>query len=91
MDTYKTALAAAKSGKYNLVICDEINNTVHDGLLARTDLAELIKQRAIKTSLCFTGRNFPKVLLPMVDIATDMTKLKHHFDNKFLANRGIDY
>src|SRR5580698_8952596 len=30
--TYDEALAAAQSGDYQLVICDEINNAVHDGL-----------------------------------------------------------
>lgn len=90
-ETFDKALDSAKSGKYDLIICDEINNAVHDGLLARPDLAKLIKQKSVKTSLCLTGRNFPKELLSMVDIATDMTKLKHHYDDKFLANRGIDY
>jgi len=90
-DTYTEAYKAATGGKFDLVICDEINNAVHDGLLARSDLAKLIKKRNPKTSLCLTGRNFPKSLLKDVDIATDMTKLKHHFDDKFLANRGIDF
>jgi cob(I)alamin adenosyltransferase len=90
-ETFEKVLAAAKSDKYNLVICDEINNAVHDGLLARTDLAKLIKQRSGKTSLCLTGRNFPEELFPLVDIATNMTKIKHHYDEKFLANKGIDY
>lgn len=90
-DTYTEALAAATSGTYDLVICDEINNAVHDGLLTEQQLADLIKKRSPGTSLCFTGRNFPKELLPMVDIATDMTKIKHHFDDQFLANKGIDF
>lgn len=89
--TYETALQAATSGNYDLVICDEINNAVHDGLLDKTKLTELIKKRSPKTSLCLTGRNFPKELLPSVDIATNMTKIKHHFDDKYLANTGIDY
>lgn len=89
--TYTEALKCATSGKYNLVICDEINNAVHDGLISQKLLEELIKKRHAKTSLCLTGRNFPKALLPLVDIATDMTKIKHHFDDKFLANKGIDY
>jgi ATP:corrinoid adenosyltransferase len=38
-----------------------------------------------------TGRDFPEQLLGNVDIATNMTKIKHHFDEKFLANPGIDY
>ncbi len=89
--TYAEALKCAQNGKYDVVICDEINNAVHDGLLARSHLANLIKNRHEGTSLCLTGRDFPKKLLPLTDIATEMTKLKHHFDDKFLANKGIDY
>lgn len=90
-DTYNFAYQAATSGDYNLVICDEINNAVHDGLLDVTDLEKLLVDRHPSTSLCFTGRNFPEALLKYVDIATNMTKLKHHFDDRYLANKGIDY
>ncbi len=90
-ETYHEAFKAATSGNYDLVICDEINNAVHDGLLTEQQLQDLIAKRAPKTSLCLTGRDFPPKLLPLVDIATNMTKIKHHFDNKFLANKGIDF
>ncbi|HUS26645.1 MAG TPA: cob(I)yrinic acid a,c-diamide adenosyltransferase [Nevskiaceae bacterium] len=91
LETYQEAMHAAASGDFDLVICDEINNAVHDGLLTKTQLETLIQKRAPNTSLCLTGRNFPENLLPLVDIATDMHKIKHHFDDKFLANKGIDY
>lgn len=90
-DTYATALKAATSGEYHLVICDEINNAVHDGLLTKAQLKRFITSRHPKTSLCLTGRDFPQELLQYVDIATDMHKIKHHFDDKFIANKGIDY
>ncbi len=90
-ETYQEALQAATSGDFDLVICDEINNAVHDGLLSQTQLKTLILKREPKTSLCLTGRYFPPELLPFTDIATDMTKIKHHFDDKFLANKGIDF
>ncbi len=89
--TYHEALAAATSGDYDLVICDEINNAVHDGLLTEDQLKTLLTDRSPGTSLCFTGRDFPESLLQYVDIATDMHKIKHHFDDKFLANKGIDF
>ena len=89
--TYDDALACAVSGNYQLVICDEINNAVHDGLLTGAHIKRLIAKRAPGTSLCLTGRNFPEILLPHVDIATNMTKVKHHFDEKYLANKGIDF
>ena len=90
-ETYQEALAAVSSGDFDLVICDEINNAVHDGLISKVRLKELIDKKSPKTSLCLTGRNFPKELLDKVDIATEMTKIKHHFDDKFLANKGIDF
>ncbi len=89
--TYDFAYRAATSGDYQLVICDEINNAVHDGLLKLNDLKKLIDNKHPKTSLCLTGRNFPPSLIKKVDIATEMKKLKHHFDDKLLANKGIDY
>lgn len=89
--TYNFALECATSGNYDLVVCDEINNAVNDGLLTRDDLKKLLTERHEKTSLCVTGRNFPADLLQYTDIATTMTKLRHHFDDKFLANEGIDY
>src|SRR6202012_1002530 len=45
LETYKEALKAAASGEYDLVICDEINNAVHDGLLSEAKLKELITKR----------------------------------------------
>ena len=90
-ETYDFAYDSASSGKYDLVICDEINNALYHNLITRDDLERLIGSKHKKTSLCLTGRNFPDDLLDKVDIATNMSKLKHHYDQKFLANEGIDY
>ncbi|HSX45649.1 MAG TPA: cob(I)yrinic acid a,c-diamide adenosyltransferase [Candidatus Saccharimonadia bacterium] len=89
--TYKEALKCAASGDFDLVICDEINNAVNEGLISKEELQKLITARSPKTNLCLTGRDFPEELLDKVDIATNMTKVKHHFDEKFLANKGIDF
>ena len=90
-ETYDQAYECATNGNYQLVICDEINNAVHDGLLTAKQLENLILKKHPTTSLCLTGRDFPEKLLPLADIATNMTKIKHHFDDKFLANRGVDF
>ena len=89
--TYSYALDLSQSGDWQVIICDEILTAVQEGLLTKKQLELLIKNRAKDTSLCLTGRGFPEDLLDKVDIATNMTKLKHHFDNNFLANKGIDY
>lgn len=89
--TYQQAIKCVTSGKYDLVICDEINNAVHDGLLTHKQLEQLILSRSKNTSLCLTGRNFDKKLQKQTDIITNMTKVKHHFDDNYLANKGIDF
>lgn len=90
-ETYEEALRCVTNGDYQLVICDEINNAVHDGLITEKQLTDLIANRVKGTSLCLTGRNFPEKLLTKADIVTNMTKIKHHYDDKFLANKGIDF
>jgi cob(I)alamin adenosyltransferase len=85
-ETYQEALRCVSSGGYDLVICDEINNAVHDGLLTEQQLEELIDKRSPRTSLCLTGRDFPESLLSKADIVTTMTTV-----DKFLANKGIDF
>lgn len=91
LETYSTALECVSNNEYDLVICDEINNAFHDGLLTESQFRTLFDKRAERTSLCLTGRDFPENLLKYTDIATNMSKIKHHFDEKFLANKGIDY
>jgi cob(I)alamin adenosyltransferase len=90
-ETFDIALKCLSGGEYKLVICDELSNAVHEGLLSKAQLEKLFKKRSPGTNLCVTGRDFPDDLLIYVDIATNMTKIKHHFDNKFLANKGIDF
>lgn len=90
-ETLQLASKLSRSGEYDVVICDEINNAVHDGLLKKSELKQLMTQRNENTSLCLTGRNFPPDLIELTDIATNMIKLKHHFEDKFIANKGIDY
>ena len=91
LETYEIALDCVSGGKYKLVICDELNNAVHDGLITEKQLETLFKKRSPQTSFCLTGRDFPNKFLKYADIATDMSKIKHHFDDKFLANKGIDF
>jgi cob(I)alamin adenosyltransferase len=91
LETYEEAMTLVSSGDYDLVICDEINNAVHDGLLTEKQLQALLEARSPKTSLCLTGRNFPEKFLKYADIATDMHKIKHHYDEGFLASKGIDF
>lgn len=89
--TFQRAMECVSSGEYDVVVCDEINNAVHDGLINEQDLKRLISSRSKTTSLCLTGRNFPETLHKSVDIMSRVDKVRHHFDEGFTANKGIDF
>ena len=90
-ETFARVLEFAISGGFDLIVCDEINNAVHDGLLKVQDIKELINTRSSETSLCLTGRNFPRSLIKYADIVSDITKVSHHYDKGIIAQKGIDY
>ena len=45
-------------------------------------------KKAANTNLILTGRNAPKRLIEMADIATEMREIKYRFT---LAKQGIEY
>ncbi|HVY68206.1 MAG TPA: cob(I)yrinic acid a,c-diamide adenosyltransferase [Patescibacteria group bacterium] len=79
------------SGRYGLVILDEIISAVEVGLIEERDILELIKLKPPLQHLVITGHNkFPK-LLKACDLVTEMKMLKHPYYQGILAQRGIDY
>ena len=91
------ALAREKiqSGAYELVILDEILGAVDQGQVDLEQVLELIATKPHAVNLLLTGhdaqKRFLDRLLPVVDLATEMVKLKHPFDEGHQARRGLDY
>lgn len=81
---------AVSSGKWDLVIADEIFVAVHLGLLAETDVLELLEVRRPSTELVLTGRYaFPEILR-RADLVTEMKEMRHYFSRGVPARRGIE-
>ena len=91
------ALAREKigSGAYQLVILDEILGAVDQGQVDLEQVVELIQAKPHAVNLLLTGhdahKRFLDQLLPLVDLATEMVKLKHPFDEGHQARKGLDY
>lgn len=91
---------ALLSGKYNLVVMDELGSAVEENLLPRKPVEAMFKafQRANKltanrliTHLIFTGHKRIPWMLKYCDLITEMKKIKHPFDRGILATMGIEY
>jgi len=85
------ALKVAKSGKYDLVILDEINVTMNKGLVPVDMVLDLMKKKSPKTELVLTGRNAPKRIIDAADLVTEMKDIKHPMEEKYVGRKGIDY
>ena len=87
------ALTAEKlaSGRYDLLILDEITYVVSYGWVPAADVADAIRQRAPKTNVVLTGRNAPDELIEVADTVTEMRKIKHAMDQGIDARKGIEY
>lgn len=79
------------SGRYDLVVLDEVTYPVNYGWLDGDDVWAAIADRAPTTNVIATGRHAPAGLIELADTVTEMTKVKHAYDTGVRARRGIDY
>ncbi|MFN3966589.1 MAG: cob(I)yrinic acid a,c-diamide adenosyltransferase [Endomicrobiia bacterium] len=91
----KKALKSIKkitsSGKFDLVILDELNIGLHYGLIKLKELLNILSKKSHKTEIIITGRYAPKKLLAIADLVTEMRKIKHYYDKKIPARKGIEF
>jgi cob(I)alamin adenosyltransferase len=80
-----------RSGDYLLVILDEINNAVAEGLLAVDDVLEALRGKPDHVHVFLTGRGAHPRILEIADLVTEMREVKHPFREGLLAQKGFDY
>ena len=74
-----------------LVILDEINYALKLNLVTVDQILELINHKPKKTTLVLTGNYLAKEIEEYSDIITQMTEIKHPYNNGIKAKQGIDY
>lgn len=82
---------ALASGKYQMIILDEICVAVSRKLLSEKKVEEIIRKAAPETCVVLTGRNAPENFVSLADTVTEMRSLKHGFQTGRKAQRGIEY
>jgi cob(I)alamin adenosyltransferase len=79
------------SGKYDLLILDEISGVVSTGLLPVVSVLKLIDAKPEELTLVLTGRNAAPELIERADLVTEMREIKHPYQKGRMAQKGIDY
>ncbi len=80
-----------ESGRYRLVVFDEITYPLNWGWLDAEEVAATFENRPAGVSLVLTGRDAPDWMVEMADTATEMVKTKHAYDAGVVAKKGIDF
>jgi len=85
------AEAAIMSGKWDLVVLDEINYAISYGMLDPNKVAETLKRKPELVHVILTGRNAHPTIIELADTVTEMKQVKHAYEKGVLAQRGIEY
>ena len=87
---FERAKAVLTSGKYDVVIFDEITIAMHFGILSEAQALELVAAKPAGTELIFTGRYAPQKLIDAADLVTGMIEVKHYYSTGVEARDGIE-
>ena len=90
-DTLAISKEKIMSGKFNVVILDEINYAVQLELLKIDDVIDLIKSKPSELDLVLTGNHAAEEVIEIADLVTEMKEIKHPFKSGIKAKKGIDF
>ena len=80
-----------QSGKYDIVILDEINYAVNLNLISVNEVLEIIKSKPNDVDLILTGNYAKEEVIEIADLVTEMREIKHPFQKGIKAKEGIDF
>ena len=80
-----------ESAAYDLVVLDEITYPITYGWLEADDVISVLRDRPADVHIIMTGRNAAPELVEFADLVTEMTEVKHPYQQGIKAQRGIDF
>ena len=90
-DTLAISKEKIMSGKFDVVILDEINYAVQLELLKIDAVVDLIKSKPSELDLVLTGNHAEEKVIELADLVTEMKEIKHPFKSGIKAKKGIDF
>ncbi len=79
------------SGRYDLLILDEVFVAIHKGLITIQQVLDLLDKKSASIELVLTGRHAPMEIVQRADLVTEMRMIKHPFNQGIAARCGIEY
>ncbi len=88
---WTVAKSLIEAGQHQLVILDELTYLCTWGWIDQDDVVATIADRPDHVNIIVTGRDAPQELIDVADTVTEMTEIKHAYQQGVRAKRGIDY
>lgn len=88
---FKQLQEALNSGKYNLVIADELNIATLYKLISVEEVVDLIENKPEQVELIITGRYAHEKIIEKADLVTEMKEIKHYYRIGVEAREGIEF
>jgi cob(I)alamin adenosyltransferase len=89
---WELAQARITGGGYDLLILDEFTYPLHFEWLDTAEVIEWLKaNKPPMLHLVITGRYAPQALIEYADLVTEMTLVKHPFDEGIKAQPGVEF
>jgi cob(I)alamin adenosyltransferase len=82
---------AVRSGKWDMIILDEILMAVGFGLIPVESVLRLIGEKNEAVELVLTGRNAAKAVIERADLVSEIREIKHPYRLGLDARRGIEF
>ena len=79
------------SGKYDMIILDEINYAINLDLVKLQDVIDLVRTKPKSLDLVLTGNYAKNEIIELADLVTEMKEIKHPYRSGIKAKKGIDY
>lgn len=80
-----------ESDAYDLVILDELTYLPYYGFLDAADIVDLLLEKPARLSVIITGRYADPALIEMADTVTEMSLVKHAYQDGIKAQQGIEF
>ena len=70
---------------------DEVTYPINWGWIELDGVLDVIRNRPEHVNIVCTGRNAPAGLVEIADTVTEMQVVKHAYQQRIRAKKGIDY
>jgi len=79
------------SGKYRLIILDEINVAFGLRLIEPKEVLKLMRSAPQATEFVLSGRGAPDCIIAAADLVSEILPKKHYFNKRIKSRRGIEF